>query len=205
MRPEQILLPMIRFVAGRPRLAELLLGRDRWGNPLSPEAIADPYTVARRSLPDGPVVYRGLYQQWFIQGYDEIREALTKDDLAAGLQVENLLTIRPYNRLSEQSRFFFQTLLPITDRHVEYALKVRDALEAAGIRVELDDRSEKLGFKIREAELQKVPVMAVIGDQEKEQGTVTPRFRRDAERGGEAVSVDAFVSDLSEQVARRQV
>ena len=96
-------------------------------------------------------------------------------------------------------------LLPITDRHVEYAQKIRDGLEAAGLRPWLDDRSEKLGFKIREAELQKIPVMAVVGDQEREQGTVTPRFRRDAERSGEAVTVDAFVSDLAEQVARRQV
>ncbi|MBW2393484.1 MAG: threonine--tRNA ligase [Deltaproteobacteria bacterium] len=96
-------------------------------------------------------------------------------------------------------------LLPITDRHVEYAQKIRDGLEAAGLRAFLDDRSEKLGWKIRDAELQKIPVMAVVGDQEKEQGTVTPRFRRDAERGGEAVTVDAFVSDLTEQVARRQV
>ncbi|MCP5059488.1 MAG: threonine--tRNA ligase [bacterium] len=96
-------------------------------------------------------------------------------------------------------------LLPITDRHVEYARKIRDGLEAAGLRPFLDDRSEKLGWKIRDAELQKIPVMAVVGDQEQEQGTVTPRFRRDAERGGEAVTVDAFVSDLTEQVARRQV
>lgn len=96
-------------------------------------------------------------------------------------------------------------LLPITDRHVEYAQKIRDALGAAGLRPILDDRSEKLGFKIREAELQKIPVMAVVGDQEKEQGTVTPRFRRDAERAGVAVSVDSFVSDLAGQVARRQV
>ncbi len=95
-------------------------------------------------------------------------------------------------------------LLPITDRHVDVARKVRDALEAAGLRAELDDRSEKLGFKIREAELKKIPVMAVIGDQEAEQGTVTPRFRRDESRGGESVSVDAFVTDLAEQVARRQ-
>ncbi|MAE96226.1 MAG: threonine--tRNA ligase [Deltaproteobacteria bacterium] len=96
-------------------------------------------------------------------------------------------------------------LLPITDRHAEYAGKVRDALEAAGIRVSLDDRSEKLGFKIREAELQKIPIMAVLGDQEQEQGTVTPRVRSDESRGGEGVSVDTFVSDLAEQVARRQV
>lgn len=96
-------------------------------------------------------------------------------------------------------------LLPITDRHLEYANKVRATLEDAGVRTLVDDRSEKLGFKIREAELQKIPVMAVIGDQEQEQGTVTPRWRRDESRGAEAVGVDAFVTDLAEQVARRQI
>ena len=96
-------------------------------------------------------------------------------------------------------------LLPIADRHVEYARKVRGALENAGLRCFLDDRSEKLGFKIREAELQKIPVMAVLGDQERERGTITPRYRRDESRGSEPLSVDAFVNELVEQVARRQV
>jgi threonyl-tRNA synthetase len=95
-------------------------------------------------------------------------------------------------------------VLPIADRHHEYAEKVRGALLAAGVRVALDDRAEKLGFKIREAELQKVPVMAVVGDQERENGTVNVRWRRDAERGGEVMPVDAFVSTLSERVARRK-
>ena len=94
-------------------------------------------------------------------------------------------------------------VLPITDRQAEYAGKVQAALERAGLRAEVDARSEKLSFKIREAELQKVPIMAVVGAQEEADGTVTPRRRRDEQRQAQAVPVDAFVSDLAEQVARR--
>jgi threonyl-tRNA synthetase len=95
-------------------------------------------------------------------------------------------------------------VLPITDRHSGYASKVRDALIASGVRAELDSRNEKLGFKVREAEMQKIPIMAVIGDQEMENGTVTPRSRRDSERGAEPTSVDSFVSDLREEIALRR-
>jgi threonyl-tRNA synthetase len=111
-------------------------------------------------------------------------------------------------------------VLPIADRHHEYAAKVQSALEQAGLRATLDDRAEKLGFKIREAELQKVPVMLVLGDQEAAAGTVNPRWRRardahaeaspQAHAGtspqahAEAVAVDAFVSDLVGRVARRE-
>ena len=95
-------------------------------------------------------------------------------------------------------------VLPIADRHAGYAGKVRDALIASGIRVELDSRSEKLGFKVREAEVQKIPIMAVIGDQETENGTVTPRRRSDSDRAAEPMSVDTFVSDLREEIALRR-
>jgi len=95
-------------------------------------------------------------------------------------------------------------VLPIADRHHEYAAKVRSALEQAGLRTALDDRAEKLGFKIREAELQKVPVMIVLGDQEAAAGTVNPRWRRAREGRVESVAVDAFVSDLVGRVARRE-
>ena len=68
-------------------------------------------------------------------------------------------------------------MLPIADRHHEYAGKVASALRDAGIRVTVDDRAEKLGFKIREAELQKVPFMIVVGDKEAEGGDVVLRRR----------------------------
>ncbi len=95
-------------------------------------------------------------------------------------------------------------ILPITERHREYAHKVHDALAEAGVRVELDGRDEKLGFKIREAETQKIPVMLVVGDQEEANGTVTPRWRRDAQRTAEAMAVDAFVAELVDQIAHRR-
>ena len=95
-------------------------------------------------------------------------------------------------------------VLPITERHREYAQKVRDALADGGIRVDLDGRDEKLGFKIREAETQKIPVMLVVGDQEEANGTVTPRWRRDEQRKAEAIAVDAFVTELVDHVAHRR-
>jgi threonyl-tRNA synthetase len=95
-------------------------------------------------------------------------------------------------------------VLPIADRHAEYAGKVRDALVAAGVRAELDARAEKLGFKVREAEVQKVPVMVVVGDQEMADGTLAPRRRSDASRAAQAIAVDAFVDGLREEIAQRR-
>jgi threonyl-tRNA synthetase len=95
-------------------------------------------------------------------------------------------------------------VLPITDRHTEYATKVRDALAARGVRTQLDARAEKLNLKIREAELQKVPIMAVVGDQEEASGSVTPRRRRDARRAAQALPVDAFVAGVVEEIGRRR-
>jgi threonyl-tRNA synthetase len=74
-------------------------------------------------------------------------------------------------------------VLPIADRHVEYAKKAVNALESAGIRVDLDARSEKVNYKIREAQLQKIPHMLVIGDREAEQGTVSLRNRKQGDLG----------------------
>jgi len=74
-------------------------------------------------------------------------------------------------------------VLPITDRHTPYAETVRETLAAAGIRAEVDARSEKVNLKIREAQLQKVPYMLVVGDREAEQGTVSLRQRRAGDLG----------------------
>ena len=95
-------------------------------------------------------------------------------------------------------------VLPIADRHREYAGQVHAALASAGVRAELDARGEKLGFKVREAEGQKIPIMAVVGDQEQQDGTVTPRRRRDSKRSAEAIPVDAFVSEIVSEIARRR-
>jgi len=96
------------------------------------------------------------------------------------------------------------SVLPIADRHHGYAEKVGSALREAGVRVNVDGRAEKLGFKIREAELSKIPVMLVLGDQEAEAGTVNPRWRRTRGAKNEAVAVDSFVAELVGRVARRE-
>jgi threonyl-tRNA synthetase len=86
----------------------------------------------------------------------------------------------------------------VTDRAAEHGRRVCEALRAAGVRAELDDRNEKLGFKVREAELQKVPIVAVVGDQETQDGTVTPRRRRDKSRGAAPMPLAAFAEELRE-------
>jgi threonyl-tRNA synthetase len=96
-------------------------------------------------------------------------------------------------------------LLPIADRHQAYAGRVKVALEGAGIRVFLDTRNEKLGYKIREAEIQKVPLMLVVGDQEEADGTVTPRHRRGSKQSNEAVALDKLVDELAADVRERRV
>jgi threonyl-tRNA synthetase len=68
-------------------------------------------------------------------------------------------------------------VLTVTDRHIPYAEKVHRQLIQKGIRVEMDFRNEKLGFKIREAQIQKIPYMLVIGDREEKEGTLSPRKR----------------------------
>ena len=89
-------------------------------------------------------------------------------------------------------------LLPITDRAAEYADQVAAKLDAAGYRVEVDHRNEKIGKKIREAQLEKVPFMLVIGDKEAESGTVSVRHRADGDLG--VMEIDAFMAQLKELV-----
>ncbi len=84
-------------------------------------------------------------------------------------------------------------VLPIADRHAEYAGSVRDRLAAAGFRVELDERQEKIGYKIREAQLQKVPYMLVTGDREVAEATVAVRSRSGGDLG--AKGLDAFIDE----------
>jgi threonyl-tRNA synthetase len=86
------------------------------------------------------------------------------------------------------------TVLPITDRQTEYAHGVRDRLDAAGIRVTIDERSEKVNLKIREAQLQKIPYMLVIGDREQESGQVAVRNRKHGDQG--AKTLDEFLGGV---------
>ena len=89
-------------------------------------------------------------------------------------------------------------VLSIADRHADYARTVQERLAAAGLRVELDDRREKIGLKIREAQLQKIPQMLVIGDREVENGTVAVRSRTKGDMG--ARPLDEAVRALEEEV-----
>ena len=93
-------------------------------------------------------------------------------------------------------------VLPIADRHNEYARSVRDRLAAAGLRVELDERFEKIGYKIREAQLQKIPYMLVTGDREAAESTVAVRSRLGGDLG--AKPLDAFIEDAIGEVKRKQ-
>ena len=89
-------------------------------------------------------------------------------------------------------------LLPIADRHLEYLEQVKEKLEAAGLRCEIDARSEKIGFKIRAAQLEKVPYMLIAGDKDVENTTVSVRARKAGDEG--AATVDAFIAKALEEV-----
>lgn len=94
-------------------------------------------------------------------------------------------------------------LLPIADRHHEYMNEVKERLERAGLRVELDDRNEKIGFKIREAQLAKIPFMLVAGDKEAESGTLSVRRRGGIDLG--VKTVDEFLSEILKEIADKEI
>jgi threonyl-tRNA synthetase len=89
-------------------------------------------------------------------------------------------------------------VLPITDRHAEYAQKVTKRLEDAGLRVSLDDRKEKVNLKIRDAQLQKVPYMLVVGDREAQNDSVSVRNRKHGDQG--AQTVDEFLAAVKKLI-----
>ena len=89
-------------------------------------------------------------------------------------------------------------ILPITDNQHEYAYKVKEVLQTKGIRVEVDDRNEKTGYKIREAQLQKIPYMLIVGEKEVEGNTVSIRSREDGDIG--AKSVEEFTKEIMEKI-----
>ncbi len=94
-------------------------------------------------------------------------------------------------------------LLPIAAPHVEYAVKVKAQLEAIGVRVELDDRNEKIGYKIREAQLEKIPYMFVIGDQEAASDSLAVRKRGAGDIGVKSVS--ELLATLSEEIRTKAI
>ncbi len=94
-------------------------------------------------------------------------------------------------------------VIPIADRHVEYARAVAAQLAAVGIRAEVDDSSQRMNKKIREAQLQKIPYMLVVGDKESETGAVAVRTRDNEDRGAQPVA--DFVAELAARVAERSL
>ena len=92
-------------------------------------------------------------------------------------------------------------VMPITDRANDYAVELKKKLDAAGVRAETDLRNEKIGYKIREAQMQKLPYMLVVGDKEKEAGTVAVRTRGGVDLG--AMPVDEFIAKITGQIKSR--
>jgi threonyl-tRNA synthetase len=87
-------------------------------------------------------------------------------------------------------------IIPVAERHAEYAEQVAATLRERGVRVHVDNRNEKMGYKIREAQLQKIPYMLVVGDREAEQGNVSVRHRRAGDLGAQGVTM------IAEKIAR---
>ena len=94
-------------------------------------------------------------------------------------------------------------MIPITDRHVPYAEKVAEELRAAGLRVDVDDSNERMNKKIRNAQLQKIPYMLVVGDKEEENGTVAVRTRNNEDRG--AMPLAEFLARAEALIAAKSV
>jgi threonyl-tRNA synthetase len=93
-------------------------------------------------------------------------------------------------------------LVPITERHHEYANSLAQQLKKSGIRVDVDARSEKMGYKIREGQMQKIPYLLVVGDKEVESHTVSIRRRKEGDEGSQGV--DEFITQLTRMIAERE-
>lgn len=92
-------------------------------------------------------------------------------------------------------------ILPISEKHIEYANNLKEKLYAHGIRVQVDERNEKIGYKIREAQVQKIPYMLVVGDKEVENNAIGLRSRKEGDLG--QISVDDFIMKIEEEIKSR--
>ncbi len=115
-----------------------------------------------------------------------------------GILIEHFAGAFPLWLAPEQVR-----ILPISERHHEKAREIYQQLFNAGRRVEIDERSEKIGYKIREAQLQKIPYMLIIGDKEAESGTVSVRRRGEGDLG--AVKTEAFLATALAEITAKQM
>ena len=94
-------------------------------------------------------------------------------------------------------------LLPVADRHLDYVYEIKKALDACGMRVEVDSRSEKIGYKIREAQLEKVPYMFIIGDKDVETNTVSVRHRKEGDLG--AMKLENFIAMAQKEISTKEI
>lgn len=93
-------------------------------------------------------------------------------------------------------------VLPISEKYMEYGQKVLEELSAAGIRAEIDTKAEKIGYKIREARMQKIPYMLIVGAKEEEEGLVAVRSRFKGDEGQRPL--DQFISDIKAEIKARE-
>ncbi len=93
-------------------------------------------------------------------------------------------------------------VLPISDKYMDYAEKVKAALDAENIRAEVDTRSEKIGYKIREAQKNKIPYMLVVGQKEEEDGVVSVRSRFKGDEG--QTSLESFIENIKKEIVSRE-
>lgn len=92
-------------------------------------------------------------------------------------------------------------ILPISEKQNDYCENLKEKLQKAGIRVKYDNRNEKVGYKIREAQLEKIPYMLVIGDKEKEENTVTIRSRKETDAG--TMSLEEFINKIKKEIEEK--
>jgi threonyl-tRNA synthetase len=94
-------------------------------------------------------------------------------------------------------------VLPISEKHLDYARQVAQQLDAAGIRVELDTQDQKIGYKIRQAQMKKIPYMLVVGQKDMEQGVVSVRSRFKGDEGQK--TLDEFIKDIKAEIASKEI
>ena len=111
----KVLMPVMRQVFTRPKLADALFGRDRWGNPFGDHRYENPYPMLQTMRSEGPVVYRALYQLWFVTGHDEILQVLNHPNVSSRQQIADLMGVHPYSRMREQTRSFYLDWMLIQD------------------------------------------------------------------------------------------
>ena len=115
MRVESVVFPVIRQIVKRPRLADALFRFDPWGNGFGPEADADPYAILPVIRRQGPVIHRRLFQQWFVNGYEESKQVLSSSKALASPPLDMFFTIHPYTKLDERGVSFLRNFLPMVD------------------------------------------------------------------------------------------